>query len=86
MATYLPIFKLRTGLYLIGTRVRHLELKENECFVVTSQESFTLKQYLNTYSIAECNKLSILIQNGDGTIKNTVIELLAKLKVDNNMI
>jgi len=73
MATYLPIFKLKTGQYLIGTKKRYLQLKENECFVKTSQESYTLQKYLFTYSIAECNKLSVLIQNGDGTMKNTVI-------------
>ena len=76
MTTYLPIFKLKAGWYLIGTKERHLQLKENECFVKTSQESYTIKEYFNTYSITECNKLSILIQNGDGTMKNTVIELL----------
>ena len=45
-----------------------------------------LDEYLKRYARAECIKLNMLMQRGNGTIKNAVIDILQKLKVDSKVI
>ena len=82
----MPFFKLKTGKYLIGTHEREVQLKGTGCLVRTGGGYMYLEEYLKHYSKAECSRLNTLIRKGDGTVKNTVINLLEKYKADKNSV
>ena len=80
MATYLPIIKIEEGKYLVGTRVRPLQLKGSNVMTRTSGGQMNLDEYLRHYARAECSALHSLIRKGDGTMIGTVMNLLKKHK------
>ena len=82
LVKYMPFVKLVPGKYLIGTRQRQLQLKGSTCQVRTLRGQMNLADYLKRYSRSECIDLNMLIQNGDGSMKNTVISLLQRHKAD----
>ena len=41
-----------------------------------------LEEFLKHYAKSECSKLNTLIRKGDGTMKNTVLNLLEKHNAD----
>ena len=43
-----------------------------------------LEEYLKHYSRSECIALNTLMEKGDGTLKNTMISLIQKHKIDEN--
>ena len=86
MATYLPIVKLATGNYLIGTRQRQVQLKANGQLMARIGGGYMyLDEYLKRYSRAECVKLNMLKQK-EGTVKDAVVKILRNLKVDSKVI
>ena len=86
MATYLPFVKLASGKYLIGVHERQLQLKGSGCLVRTGEGYMPLDEYLKQYSRSECIKLNKLIRKEDGSVKNTVLNLLRKHKADNKSV
>ena len=45
-----------------------------------------LPEYLNRYSRSECIELNTQINNGDGSMKNTVVNLLQRHKADKHLV
>ena len=82
LVKYMPFVKLASGKYLIGTRQRQLQLKGSSCLVRTASGQMKLADYLKRYSRSECLDLKAAIQNGDGSMKSTVISLLQRHKAD----
>ena len=86
LATFLPIVKLTSGKYLIGTKQKKLQSKATGCIVRTGGGFMYLDQYLKSNARAECIELKTLINKGNGNLGSTVVSLLLSHKADRKQI
>ena len=86
MITFLPVVKLSTSTYLIGTKEKQVQLKETGCVVRTGGGFMQMEEFLRHYCKSECIQLNNLIKKGDGKLKTTVLSLLHKHKADKKQI
>ena len=82
MITYLPIVRLDYGRYLIGTHEKEVKLVHGNVVVATIGGSMKLDEYLKHCARSECIELKKLIREGDGSYRNTVLNILKKHNAD----
>ena len=67
---------------MIGTHVKHLQLKGTNILVRTGGGYMQFDDYLKYCSRGECLDLHALMRKGDGTLRTAVVNLLSKHKTD----
>ena len=78
----LPVIRMRTGMYLIGTDSRLVMIKNESCVVRVGGGFESLESYIEAHEAAELNKLKRLMEEGNKTFADVIKDLLNKYKAD----
>ena len=78
LVTYLPIVKIDQTRFLIGTKVKELQLKQAAIFVKVKNGCMRFEDYLKLQAKIECQELHSLISYWDGTYKTAVVNLIIR--------
>ena len=62
MSSCLPIIKVESGKYLIGTEVRNLALKSNEVTIRNAQGSIRVEEWLKANARSELKKINSVLK------------------------
>ena len=76
----IPVIKLNVKMYLIGTKSRHLQIKNTNLLVRVGGGFMDLDQYLTQYSKSECLKINMLMQKHEMTYREAVVQILKQHK------
>ena len=62
IASCLPIIKVESGKYLIGTEVRTIALRANEVVVRNAKGNIRLEEWLQAYARSELKKINSVLK------------------------
>ena len=81
LCCFIPVLKLRDGIYLIGSKVQALEVNaENE--VILADKLVSLEDYLVNFGVIECLLLDKMMIQNQMSFKDIVAALLRKCHMD----
>ena len=77
VGVFMPIAKLKKeNSYLIGTEVKQLTVKNDNCMVRVGGGYVTIKEYYNRYATKQCVQLFQKLQSQEQTFNQVVLDLL----------
>jgi len=81
LCCFIPVFKIREGLFLIGSHTQTLEVNEdNEIMLI--ERVLSLEDYLMNFATIECLRLDKIMQQANLSFKGAIQLLLKKYRAD----
>ena len=74
----IPVVKINVKMYLIGTKTRHLQMKNTNLLVRVGGGFMDLDQYLKQQSRSECLKIQKVMEKDGLSYQEAVIHFLKR--------
>ncbi len=77
LGTFMPIVKIpKEDSYLIGTEVKQMTVRGENCMVRVGGGYVTIEEYYNRYSTKQCVSLYQVMNNKGTTFLDTILQLM----------